>query len=628
MKYVIKNNATDYSIFLRNNCTEAEKYSAEELKKYVALVTKADIPIGVESKLHRKKIYIGRAEECDFAAGLEVSALNYDGFYIRTEGKNFRIVAANDRGVIFGTYAFIERFLGVKFFAPDCEYFSPLTEVPFTEIDAISAPDFSMRAYLNGYSFESGSYTKAIDRAFCAKMRYNDPFRNQPAKFGGKCNMYGRGEDHNFHLYVPMEKYYESHPEFYCYDKTYDVGGGNGWTIDLLSGITEDCGLDESMDVSVAKIVIEELKKDIVSHPDADFFTFEQEDGKHYYKHPEGTKKRAIQDKYGMSGVLIRFCNLLSRELNAWSKKELNGRTVNIVTFAYEYTKDAPIRLVGGKKQPIDQTVVADENVVVRIALGGNRLYSYFDERQFDWVKNSIEEWKLVANRFMFWAYDADFGRYFWYLPFMYRVQKDMRGFKDMGITYLLVQGLYDVKHHWLDMIKSYVYSKLLWDVSLSAEQLYDEYVNIYYGEAAPYVLKMCEILDKNYFEKAASDKDFIVRISEDVGYKLPKYYNSELLESALSAIEEGITAAGKVGGERGNTLSRRAEAVKLTPLYMKTYMYKELYAAATEEEHISLLKEFYLLAEKVGCARVSENYPLADFCDDFRKEIKEKYKN
>ena len=85
--------------------------------------------------------------------------------------------------------------------------------------------------------------------------------------------MYGRGVNHNFHLYVPFEKYGNTHPEFYRF---LYINGETVPTIDLTNGIADDGSLDESMPVSVAKIVVEELIKTADEHPDAEVLTFTQ----------------------------------------------------------------------------------------------------------------------------------------------------------------------------------------------------------------------------------------------------------------------------------------------------------------------------------------------------------------
>ena len=63
------------------------------------------------------------------------------------------------------------------------------------------------------------------------------------------------------------------------------------------------------MDVSVAKIVIEEMKKDIIANPHADFFIFEQEDV------IDPITDKDLIEKYTASGVMIRFCNVIASEL-------------------------------------------------------------------------------------------------------------------------------------------------------------------------------------------------------------------------------------------------------------------------------------------------------------------------
>ena len=628
--YLVSNGVLNFVVIKPENAHETILFAIEELNKYIFLVTQQKLEIIEEKNIKGQNfISIGKTSKLtELNLNFNYDCLNEDGFFIKTVGGNIYIDSYNKLGIIYAVYDFIEKVLGVKFIASDCEYFNKNTEVYLEDLDIVSIPDFTRRIYLNATSM--GISNRYIDYEFCLKKRYNHSFINYPEKFGGRSNVWGRGKDqhHNFHYFVPKDLYFVSHPEFYYHDGRYDLGGENGWTIDLLNGITEDGQLDESMDMSVAKIVIEEMKKDIVNNPDIDYFNFEQEDGPFCYPYKENTEKGKILKKYGRSGILIRFCNVVIKELKKWAEKELNNRKIYLVTFAYEYTNKAPVIFNGERIQPIDETVVADENIIIRLALGGNRYYSYFDDNQYEWVKESLKEWKTVANNFMFWAYDCDFSKYLWYLPFRHRISKDMLGFKNMHVSDLIIQGAYTFYNHWLDKIKEYIYSKLLWDSTRDIEQCFSEYLEIYYSVAAPQVKEMMDILDERLKERFNSDRNLAVRICEDVGYKMPENYTSDIIDSCYYLIDKGIKSIEEKydDGEK-DLYVQRLNMVKLSPLFMKLEMYKFLYDNPSLEEHLKIKDEFISLCKTLNVSNIAEGYSIDEYDKIFGETIINLYK-
>ena len=179
-----------------------------------------------------------------------------------------------NRGLIYGGYRFLETFLGVRFYNLDCEVVPTTDCVEIDECLVVEEPAFAMRSYLNGKLFwkEGDEYRK-----FYLKMKQNNEHVSlNEEKYGGSCPMYGRNGAHNMSTYVPHEIYEKDHPEFYEVGNSPFTGEYGYRTLDLLNGVTEDNKIDESMDVSVFKVVLSELKKDILAQPDKLYFQFEQ----------------------------------------------------------------------------------------------------------------------------------------------------------------------------------------------------------------------------------------------------------------------------------------------------------------------------------------------------------------
>lgn len=422
----------------------------------------------------------------------------------------------------------------------------------------LEKPDFAMRSYLNGKMLEGRGESYDI---YHLKHKMCNEHRHLPEHLGGECPMYGRGGTHNMCKFVPMETYFETHPEFYAVCARYT-------TIDLLNGITEDGKLDESMDVSVIKIVIEEMKKDILAYPDAVYFQFEQEDSATYKTYEEGSCEAKILEKYGRSGILIRFCNVLATELQKWADKELNGRKIYIVTFAYSYARKPPVVERDGQFVPIDDTVVAVDNLVIRMAFFANSAYHYFDEQQVE-IKGLIEGWRLIAKRFFFWAYDTDYTTFLWYYPTLRHIKKNVEGFKDLGVEYLMMQSSSAGVLEWQGELKCYLYGRLMWDNTLNVNELYDEYLENYFGPAASAVKRSMAIME-NYstFVKGVYD-NYIVDTFKWT-YRHADLQNEALIDRVLAILEEGEAAIQALPTAEAELYSNRLANVKVTFYHMK----------------------------------------------------------
>lgn len=554
----VKDRKTDFKIAYKSG-NEAAQFAASELKSYLEkCIGGTVIAIPSDCLIEGKAFYIGIYQNEERKNEIYKTHLNGDGFVLEIAEQAIFLNAKVNRGLIFGVYRFLEIFFGVRFFNIDCEKIPSVDTVDLPIKTIIEKPDFAMRSYLNGKMLEGEG--EIYDR-YHLKQKMCNEHRHLSEKLGGECPMYGRGGTHNMCKFVPMETYFESHPEFYAVCARYT-------TIDLLNGITEDGKLDETMELSVAKIVIEEMKKDILANPQAVYFQFEQEDSATYKTYEEGTPEAKILEKYGRSGILVRFCNVIARALQKWADEELNGRKIYIVTFAYSYARRPPVIEKDGKLLPIDDTVIAADNLIMRMAFFANSAYHYFDENQVE-IKGLIEGWRSVAKRFFFWAYDTDYTTFLWYYPTLRHIKKNVEGFKDLGVEYLMMQSSSAGILEWQGELKCYIYGRLMWDSSLNVNELFDEYLENYFGPAARSVKKSMAIME-NYSTFVEGVYDNYIVDTFRWTYRHADLQNEALLDRVLVILEEGETAIQSLGGENIELFSSRLANVKVTFYHMK----------------------------------------------------------
>ena len=590
---------SDYVIFLAYD-GESIVYAAQKLQEYIRRACSFELPIRRERG--DKNIVLGSKHSLDGTMPSELEKIEGDGFAVWRHGADVYISALTNRGLIYGAYDFIEKFLGARFLCADFEYVPVLNEVNLPKKPYVSNPAIDMRTYLVG-----GVHDNKADFDHYTRTRTKDVFTRLPEKYGEQVEVYGRNINHNFHFYVPFEKYGNAHPEFY---RPIYVNERPLFTIDITNGITDDGKIDESMDVSVAKIVLDEMKKDLHKYPDAHIFNFTQEDGEYYF---DDERNRRLEKKYKRSGILVRFCNAVVRELNKYATKTFGGRQVKIITFAYAYTADAPVRRTENGIVPIDDTVIADKNLIIQMALFANGRYSYFSGKQDGFLKKTMEEWKAVASNFWFWAYDINFHKYLYFYDSFKNIQENIDGFKKLKLTNMCMQGSHDARYNWQCNMRAYAYNKLMWGESATAEELLDEYARLSYGSAAPHVKEMINIFERHY---SSFSDDAALTFGIFGTHEKAEFNPRETLLSALAAVERGERAlkdADMKEDERDGYLRRLAQ-VKCTPLIHLYDLFFYHRPDASWEEYAALKAEFFKTARYGGVDVVGERWTLDQY--------------
>lgn len=580
----IKDGKCEFGIAYNTKRKSAE-FAAKELAKYLEIATGNSVTVApADQTVCGKNFYIGYCKDKNSEIELNKTELNGDGFILDITGESIYLNAKVDRGLIFGVYRFLETFLNVRFFNTDCERTPSFTQLDLPIKKIIEKPAFAMRSYLNGKMLDNT--VKDYD-IYHLKQKMCNEHRHLPEELGGECPMYGRGGTHNMCRFVPQEKYFESHPEFYAVCERYT-------TIDLLNGITDDGKIDETMDLSVIKIVIEEMKKDIIANPDAVFFQFEQEDAATYKTYEEGSHEAEILAKYGRSGILIRFCNILASEIQKWADKELNGRKIYIVTFAYSYAKEPPVIEKDGKYVPIDDTVIAVDNLIIRQALFANCAWDYFDEMQDSMggtdMNYMLQGWRVVAKRFFFWAYDTDHAAFTWYFPSLRNIRRNIDGFIKHGVEYMMFEAADYGLIEWQSDMKCYIYGQLMWNPKQDINVLYNEYLEGYFGPAADYVKRAMAIME-NYSTWISGVYDNYIVCTFRWTYRHVDIQNEKLFDRVIDILEEGDRKIYELAGDKAEYFSKHLANAKVTLYQMKMN---------------KVIHNVYLNVEKSGVTRFS----------------------
>jgi len=200
-------------IVLPSSPTGKALHTAELLADYIRESTSVRVPVIPEGDLteqdNRTRIWIGQSNYVS-KQKIKFSKTSADGFVITfPDVRNIIIAGTSDWGAEFGACEFLERFLGVRWLLPGPfgEYVPKHDVIKFTPREINEAPAFLSRE-LDGLRGGEMQWKWARRNRMHAQIKFH----------------------HNLFNLFPVEKYKDTHPEFYPVweGRRYIPSGGDG----------------------------------------------------------------------------------------------------------------------------------------------------------------------------------------------------------------------------------------------------------------------------------------------------------------------------------------------------------------------------------------------------------------
>ncbi len=605
--YIVRNGAPNYTVIIPDGASECIRYAADELHDIVAECTGAYLPIREEGQYlyssASQVISLGQTSILDsYDHGFDYDVLNGDGFYLQTFDKSLFVAGETDRSVLYGVYEFVERFLGVKFLYYDFTVYPKTETLPLYEMEIKSIPDFRYRGAL----IRAGNRGDA-DRTFYARTRQSHEFIDVDEKYGGSISWYdGVNVAHNTLSYVPKAEYFSTAEQQKDNAEMYYLKNGEPYDLCWTNGITEDGKIDESKKTSTLKAAIESLKRFIQDEPETEFYPMGQEDNRDGFCTCQSCVTSAA--KYTAAGTIIRFVNCMIEEVQKWvdSVDAYRGKTVKMVIFAYMYSLYAPVEYDEKAEvyRPIDESVVPNENVWIRIApLDQNMYYALSDEGQSKKMNSIVRQWGDITDNLMTWIYGSNFHNYWSYHPTIQKIRRELTDMRKAGFDYVFIQLDHSEFNDVQQIMNAYVYMKMLWDCDRDPYALRAEFIHYYFGPAEQIVRGVYEFMDEYYLEMEKSSGG---AFSLDTMNSL--YHPIEYLEYLSDECDRAIETvwASDLTVEEKETYQIHIERVKLTPLFMRV-THGAKYYAGNEQANNAVRKEFQLLCDKLNVIYMAE---------------------
>ena len=438
-----KGGQTEFRIVVADDATEAEKYAAQELAAYLGKLSGAAFAAGNAAAGERAAVRLKFA--ADFGG---------EEYELKAGVGSLTITGGRPRGVLYGVYALLEDYLGVRWYTRDCEKVEKrnLLTVP-GDLNVRVKPRLESREVFWTEAFSDADWT--------ARNRLNSSHAKLTDKHGGKI-AYGPFV-HTFNLILDPAKQFAQHPEYFSMVKGQRV-----------SAQTQLCLTNPE----VLQAAIKTVKEWIAKSPQANIFSVSQND---WHNPCECPNCKAIDDSEGShAGTLIKFVNAVAEAI------EKDHPQAAIDTLAYQYTRKPP------------KTVIPRPNVIVRLCsiecCFSHPLDSCTEKTNTSFLED-LKGWNKLTKRLYIWDYTTDFAHYLMPFPNLSVLDKNVRTFADNGVAGLFEQGNYSNGGGGeLGELRSWVLAKLLWDPSRNGDELIKEFIAGAYGPAAAKVQQFIDL--------------------------------------------------------------------------------------------------------------------------------------
>lgn len=424
---VIADQNAAYSIIVPVDASPAEMKAAKVLQDYIRRVSGRPLLITQEgSSIIGNAIYIGHTKK---EAQAILGKLPHESYRIQMVGKDLLICGGSGKGLIYGVYTFIEKYLGCRKVAdaPAIVRQSKQVIIP-SNLKEEGRPQFEYRE----------SYYPASRDAEYLEW-------NRLQQFEDLWGLWG----HSYDKLVPAGMYFKKHPEYYA----------------LVKGVRQPSQLCLSNE-DVFVITTAELRKRITVNPDALYWSISPNDDIGYC---ECDKCKATDDEQGSpAGSLIKFVNRVAKEFP----------DQKITTLAYGYTHRAP------------KTLKPAANVYVFLSnIDAYRDKPLTTEGSAAGFRNDVKAWRALTGNLFVWDYITQFTSYLAPFPNLLTLQPNMQFYKENGIKGVFAQGSGDTYGEWAEL-RSYLTARLLIDDKADIKDLTEVFLNDYYGPAAKFMLQ------------------------------------------------------------------------------------------------------------------------------------------
>ncbi len=471
MMNLVENGESDYEIVFTGDATAKHYNSPEVLQSYIEKISGAKLAIVDENSqtADKHKIYVGKKNDLE---------LDEHQIRIHSDNENLFITGGSSSAVNNAVYEFLEKYL-------DCEWFSPDVEkIPISSSIVVDLPiAYTYTPEITTRTVHSRLFYKNKDYADKQKVTYKAFPRYVP-----------KARVHTFHRFIPEEKFYKPHPEYFALrgDKRLP---------------TQLCLTNKN----VLEIVRDSVRSLFDQNPEASVISVSQDDNQQFC---QCENCRKVDEAEGSpAGTMILFVNQVA--------EDFPDKTIS--TLAYQHTRKPC------KTKPKD-------NVLITLCSIECDRSGPIEEKCKDFA-DDLQGWGKLTDNIRIWDYTTQFTNFLAPFPNIHTLKPNIELFKSNGAKWIFEQHSSHPSE--LFELRSYITAKLLWNPSLELEDLLTEFTNGYYEEAGIFVKRYVDAIHA----ELKDDPDFYLFLYGDPSQAFDSYLSADLLKEYASLFDRAEEA-------------------------------------------------------------------------------------
>ena len=582
---MVENGATGYKILVTP--TDKVKFSEAigELQDLFKQATGIHLQIEEDTgKGHSSSAtYISLGETSAFKeSGIvaDYETLGEQGYQIQTKDRSI-FICGKKSGILYGVYDLLNKLV-------DYDTYSSLTPYTRKGVTNLDLPDLKIKEVPDILYRIPVMGAQINNKKMAHRMRYKQ--LNEIIVPGG--------EQHNvLRTIIPYEQHKLTHPKWFSTDQTQLCYSARGDEVEYGLMVEE---------------AVKNVKNLLDANPEQSAISITQMDVQTWC---ECSVCQGYEDYYGTnSASQIFFVNDVAEKVEEWLNTERDGREVQFMFFAYHKSEMAPAKQkADGSWERIDDKVKLRDNVSVWIA----PIYEDYtlSVTHPDSINTRIllESWHTVANSYFVWAYNVYFRDYLIPYDSYSAIQDLVKYFVSHGSKFLWAQGNWNLRQNTgYDQLKSYLFSKLLWNCNLDVNELIADYFDKVYYEAS-------DIMEETFWTFRAHSQ-----VQKELGksgniYTAPveeKFWPKRYLVNQLDKMEEAKKAIEKYQTTDPALYQNIYDAIVCETISLR-YLMLELYSNTFDAQSLSQFrKDFKYDTNRLDFNQISETESMDGYIE------------
>lgn len=503
--YLFLNGKSDYSIVIQDDASVSEHTAAKDFQSVIRQISGVTLPIVTRSA--RKGIYIGWTPQ----TGVPQPKNTDESFTHKTIGNSLYIFGGCKRGTMYGVFRFLERELGVHWYTSS---FTKITKRKNYALPSLSHSEKPViRQRLDFY------YDALRHHDWVAHNLLNTQYLLANTPYGNMSSYWGI---HTFEKLIPPSKYFRTHPEYFSVYKG------------RRSDKAQLCLSNTSMLRELTKNLLEAIAK----NPGYWCYDVSQNDNPWPCECPACQR---LTKKYGgHSGAMIWFVNQVANQV-----KQIYP-DIYIGTFAYKYTRQAP-----------KSDIKPAGNVVVRLCdiecCMAHPLETCEKNRDF---LSDMNDWRKITKNIYIWDYTTGFRHYLLPFPNFTVLAANFRYFSKSSVIGILEEGVHNVPWGEFSELKQWLIAKLMWNPYQNTDSLATQFINDYYGKAAPYIKRYYDLCQR----QVSDSNHFSVKLDYNADI-----FSKRFIDEGMVLIQRALTAVAN-----NSTELKRTQRIAAQLYYLK----------------------------------------------------------